>query len=361
MEKKVSSIPPFIMEVIKSQKGKDLLSYDGYLYRKNKTNKTSQNWRCVMKDCRGTLKTVPNYQEKCEAKIGQEHNHGPDHARQSVRIALGKMNEQASNCSAPPRRVIAAVVQELDDEAMANVPKKRALQKRIQRRRKVEGHFPEPLSINELIIPEEFKTFTINGNTEPFLLSDVASDSKRIIIFASQHMLDQLANSKIWMCDGTFKIVPRIFYQSYTIHVVRENFLFPCVYVMMPDKAQSTYERVFQILKDKRPDCDPENVTLDFENSAINASMTVYPDANINECFFHLSQSIWRKIQITGLSNSYISDVNCRLDCKMLAALAFLNPDEVTDAFEELNEDLERLQLDEEMQILYDYFEDIHR
>ena len=44
----------------------------------------------------------------------------------------------------------------------------------------------------------------------------------------------------------------------------------------------------------------------------------------------------------------------------MLAALAFLNPDEVTDAFEELNEDLERLQLDEEMQILYDYFEDIH-
>ena len=40
---------------------------------------------------------------------------------------------------------------------------------------------------------------------------------------------------------------------------------------MMPDKAQSTYERVFQILKDRRQDCDPENVTLDFEKSAINA------------------------------------------------------------------------------------------
>ncbi|XP_068205261.1 uncharacterized protein [Palaemon carinicauda] len=128
----------------------------------------------------------------------------------------------------------------------------------------------------------------------------------------------------------------------------------------MPDKAQSTYERVFQILKDKRPDCDPENVTLDFEKSDINAFMTVYPDANINGCFFHLSQSIWRKIQITGLSNSYISDANYRLYCKMLAALAFLNPDEVTDAFEELNEDLEHLQLDEEMQILYDYFEDTY-
>ena len=44
----------------------------------------------------------------------------------------------------------------------------------------------------------------------------------------------------------------------------------------------------------------------------------------------------------------------------MLAALAFLNPDEVTDAYEELKEDLERLQLDEEMQILNDYFEDTY-
>ena len=50
----------------------------------------------------------------------------------------------------------------------------------------------------------------------------------------------------------------------------------------------------------------------------------------------------------------------CCLYCKMLAALAFRNPDEVTDAFEELNEDLERLQLDEEMQILYDYFENTY-
>ncbi|XP_068215859.1 uncharacterized protein [Palaemon carinicauda] len=127
------------MEVIKSQKGEDLLSYDGFLYRKNTKNNTSQNWRCVMKDCRGTLKTAPNFQEMCEVKIGQGHNHAPDPARQNVRMDLGKMNEQASNFSALPRRVIAAVVQELDDEAMANVPKKGALQKSIQHR-----HVPRP-------------------------------------------------------------------------------------------------------------------------------------------------------------------------------------------------------------------------
>ena len=112
------------MEVIKSQKGNDLVSFEGFLYRKNTTNQTTQNWRCVIKDCRGTLKTVLNYKENCEVKLGQEHNHAPDPARQSVRIALTEMNEEASNSSAPPRRVIASVVQELEDEVMANFPKK---------------------------------------------------------------------------------------------------------------------------------------------------------------------------------------------------------------------------------------------
>ena len=54
----------------------------------------------------------------------------------------------------------------------------------------------------------------------------------------------------------------------------------------MPDKTQLKYERAFQIVKDKRPDCDPENVTLDFEKSGINAFMKAFPNANVNGCFF---------------------------------------------------------------------------
>ena len=74
-------------------------------------------------------------------------------------------------------------------------------------------------------------------------------------------MLEQLAYSKLWMCDGTFKVVPRIFYKSYTIHAVREDYLFPCVYILMPDKTQLTYERAFQIVKDKHPDILPKITT----------------------------------------------------------------------------------------------------
>ena len=84
-------------------------------------------------------------------------------------------------------------VQELDDEAMANVPrrKKKNIQKHIQWRRcKHEGYLLDATSV-EIILPEEFKTVAVNGNTESFLLSDVVSDSKRKIIFASETMFDQ--------------------------------------------------------------------------------------------------------------------------------------------------------------------------
>ena len=43
----------------------------------------------------------------------------------------------------------------------------------------------------------------------------------------------------------------------------------------------------------------------------------------------------------------------------MLAALAFLYPNQVTHAYEELNEDLEPLELDEEIKT-YDCFEDTY-
>ncbi|XP_068224820.1 zinc finger BED domain-containing protein 5-like [Palaemon carinicauda] len=67
------------------------------------------------------------------------------------------MNEQASNCSAPPRRVITDLVQKLDDEAMAIVPKKRPLQKRIQRR----PHSISPSLNKEEPLRDEFRSFAI--------------------------------------------------------------------------------------------------------------------------------------------------------------------------------------------------------
>lgn len=43
------------MSFVKSQKGGNILYYDGYIYRKNKVHSTSVSWRCTKKECKGRV------------------------------------------------------------------------------------------------------------------------------------------------------------------------------------------------------------------------------------------------------------------------------------------------------------------
>ena len=144
------------------------------------------------------------------------------------------------------------------------------------------------------------------------------------------------------------------------IHAIKSEYLFACVYILLTNKTKETYKKAFSILKQKRPDLQPSTITTDFEKPVMDAFKNVFGNTELQGCFFHLSQAIWRKIQSIGLTNSYVNDANSRLYCKLLAALAFLPPDEITQAFEELLDTLEDLQMEQEMEELYCYFEDTY-
>lgn len=45
----------------------------------------------------------------------------------------------------------------------------------------------------------------------------------------------------------------------------------------------------------------PKRLTFDFEKAAMNAFSSVFRQVTVNACFFHYSQSLWRKIQDVGL------------------------------------------------------------
>ena len=46
----------------------------------------------------------------------------------------------------------------------------------------------------------------------------------------------------------------------------------------------------------------------DFEIALITAIETEFPRSRIQGCYFHYSQSLWRKIQALGLSGPYRQD-----------------------------------------------------
>ena len=75
-------------------------------------------------------------------------------------------------------------------------------------------------------------------------------------------------------------------------------------------------------------------VTTDFERAAINAFLDTYPQSEVAGRFFHLGQSVYRKVKELGLSGKYLADEGCRLRAKTLAALAFLPIEEVTEGYE---------------------------
>ena len=57
-------------------------------------------------------------------------------------------------------------------------------------------------------------------------------------------------------------------------------------------------------------------------------------NTEIRGCFYHLTQSTWRKIQNLGLANVYKDDAEFRLLCGTLDALALLPTDKVKEGME---------------------------
>jgi hypothetical protein len=77
----------------------------------------------------------------------------------------------------------------------------------------------------------------------------------------------------------------------------------------LPGKSQATYTRFFTLIKDKIADSglvfSPTSAMTDFETAVHNSIRDVFPDINTEGCFFHFTQSIWRKAQATGLQIPY--------------------------------------------------------
>ncbi|CAF2157458.1 unnamed protein product, partial [Rotaria magnacalcarata] len=112
---------------------------------------------------------------------------------------------------------------------------------------------------------------------------------------------------------------------------------FPCVFGLLPDRKKSTYQQLFQELKDVAVSMNriwkPDPIISDFETSLIPAISAEFPQTLQKGCYFHHIQSIYRCIQNLGFATVYSEDEEIRTCCRKLMALAFLPLDEVESFF----------------------------
>ncbi|KAL8590500.1 hypothetical protein ACOMHN_010936 [Nucella lapillus] len=333
------------MEIVTSNKGGAEISYQGFIYTKKATKKTRIRWECSQRkglSCKGAITTDLNNED---IQVSTMHSHEADpHAVEVVKLR-GKIRTQSQQSAASGghlTQILASALVETTDPVKARLSRMDTLKRSIRHQRR--GALPkDPASLREIEIPHEWRT-TGGPDPQPFLMHDSGSDSgpQRMIIFATDRKLRHLARADEWFMDGNFSMAPDHFCQLYVIRAPVGDTCVSCVYALLPNKTQETYEQMLQAILDRCDESqlmpDPSQVIVDYEKAVIQALHSKLGEhVEVKGCFFHLTQSTWRRIRQLGMTALYNNNDDVKLFCGMLDALAFLPVDEVPTGMEYLH------------------------
>ncbi|XP_078520302.1 uncharacterized protein LOC144819656 [Lissotriton helveticus] len=338
---------------IQSKRGNRLLKFGGYIYCKDRLTEPRSHWRCVeyfSSHCKGRAVTLGDIVER-----STEHNHSASAMEIEVRENLQQIKFLAATSNEPCGSVLREVAQNIPMHVASNMPTIPNLRRMIQRTKQaINPHAIRPQTFSDINIPPEL---TVTFTNETFLLHDNNNPEKRLLIFSTTRNLATLENTEIWMMDGTFKSTPHPFNQIYTIHGNINHTTIPLVFGLLPDRQSSTYTEFLSVIKTKTLNKSPRKVIIDFEIQMINTICKLYPDTQIQGCFFHFSQAYWRKIQKTSLAEDYMSDSKLQYELKKLTALCFVPPDFVDDFYTAIIQSDYFIANEEKLAPLLNYFE----
>ena len=164
-----------------------------------------------------------------------------------------------------------------------------------------------------------------------------------IIILCNKEKMKRLSGVNYILMDGTFNVAPHGFIQMYTIHgAFLDKSHFTMFYVLMRKRRADDYERLFSRLQQY---CVQEfNFTLfnkdrtvitDYEN-AVFIALRPY-GCNMQGCFFHFTQCVYRKVKQIGLSEQYkVHKSVVHLYVRLLMLSAYIKPPLKGAAFNDL-------------------------
>ena len=117
-----------------------------------------------------------------------------------------------------------------------------------------------------------------------------------------------------------------------------------------------TYNQIFSTLKERDPSLQPDKIMIDFERAALNALTQNFPTAELQGCYFHFGQAIWRQIQALGFQLRYQCDEEFAVVMKQFRALLFVPEIDVIPCYEELIDSLSNDLVDDLSDFIH-YFE----
>ncbi|KAG0437612.1 hypothetical protein DMUE_3596 [Dictyocoela muelleri] len=332
--------------IIKSTRGKEKIAFESYFYNYTHTNLEIMYWRCNKRGCTSILKTnVAN-----ELIVLSVHNHLKDEIKYFRTMLKQKMSDRALSSNESSRNVVLGVLKDNQDmKVPVNI---RKLNSFVGCVRRCNNFFIE----KDYDIPVELQ---VSNNNKRFLLFDSGlKDENRVLIFSTDENIIHLVNSKILICDGTFKTSPSCFEQIFTLQVKLRGIYLLVMFCFMKNKREITYDKIFAWLMTSHPNVisSTKSIIIDFELGSYNVLKRYFSNSSLYGCNFHFGQILWRRIQVLKFSNIFINNSQVKLQVKMILALSFVPPSDVVIVAARLKSFLVNENI-EEVLILFDWFQ----
>ena len=241
-----------------TRKGATGILLQGFKFRKDHQTSVSINWRCCNKlhqhnhpKCDSRELDLNDVRSACKRKAVDQPT-----ARASKIICTETKRFQ--NITIKDMHSIANSIYRERAKLMPKLPKERADIFRV-----LETYLPEESNLSVLV-------------NDP---------DTQIIMISCEENLTHLQSCSEAYADGTFKYAPKFFLQLYTIHAYKNGQYAPCVFFLLPDKKEKTYEDMFRhlinIYRERNLDLQFDAIHVDLESSVHVAIKAVFQDTQI--------------------------------------------------------------------------------
>ena len=227
-------------------------------------SKDEVSWR-VKRDsilkCTAVLKTNKEY---TDAMLVKEHSHPADVTGVSVEKCCHSMKSTASTANDKPNQILSFAAAAVPDEVQARLPAAETI-KRVLHHVSTNHRPKDPNTLRELIIEGQWSQTTVQHPTTSLKYDNGPDADERVVIFATEVHLQQLASCEVWCMDGTFAVAPRLFHQLYVVQGKYNGVFLPFACALLQRKTKSSYEAMLCVLEEAG--CDPSVVIVDFERT----------------------------------------------------------------------------------------------
>ncbi|KAI1714458.1 MULE transposase domain-containing protein [Ditylenchus destructor] len=155
-------------------------------------------------------------------------------------------------------------------------------------------------------------------------------------------------------------VVPLLFDSLWVLYVRLAHTFVPVLFCLMSNRVATTYISVLEKIKELRPDVNPQSFSLDFESAEIGAIRQVFPNTQLEGCFFHFQKAVLRYVYKQGNKCLYDKNNKFRNEVGTVAAIAFVPISDIDIRFSEISEWVEQSEFRDQLVPLVEAIEIVY-